>query len=230
MLPALVLSYSRGAWLAVVVATGVVLLTVGRRAALLFGGALVLGIAAFLGAAAANLLPERITHTGSGLIRIDLWKSALQMVRDHPVFGIGLDQFLNQHQGPYADAAARLEPWLSHPHNIVLDWWLSLGLLGLLVGGWIAVRALLAAWRLAHGGGARLTAPARAALAGLTVVVAHGMIDNSYFLQDLALTVWFFCALLQILWRPVPESGAGPGAVRPAATARNAAVGPPKSG
>ena len=105
MLPALVFSFSRGAWLAVAAALAVTLIMVagGWHGRCWRTGAV--GAAGLLAAAALNRLPERIVHQGSGLIRIDLWRSALQMLRDHPVFGVGLDQFLNQYQGPYFDAA-----------------------------------------------------------------------------------------------------------------------------
>jgi putative inorganic carbon (hco3(-)) transporter len=186
---------------------------VGGRAARWFTGALVVGGAGLLALAALGRLPERILHTGSGLIRLDLWQTALAMLRDHPIFGIGLDQFLNQYQGPYADPAHQQERWLSHPHNLLLDCWLSLGIIGVLVAGWIMVRVILGALALIRRTDARGAAVARAVLAGMTVVVVHGLVDNSYFLPDLALTFWLFCALLQMMWK----QAADPAASRPTA-------------
>ncbi|HMA33615.1 MAG TPA: O-antigen ligase family protein [Chloroflexia bacterium] len=209
LIPALLLSYSRGAWLAVAVALGVVLWMAGGRPARIFAAGLVVVAGGLLLAAEAHLLPERIFHTGSGLIRLDLWKTALTMVRDHPIFGIGLDQFLNQHQGPYLDPAHLEEYWLSHPHNLVLDWWLSLGIIGVLLAGWIAIRYGRGALTLVRHADPWAAAMAQAGLAGMLAVLVHGLVDNSYFLQDLALTFWLFCALLQIIWRqaPAPPDG-----------------------
>jgi O-antigen ligase len=204
MLPALFLSFSRGAWVAVAVAGALLAGFAGRRALLAYGGVALAGVIGVAVAAQLHLLPERILHTGSSLIRFDLWRSAGQMLRDHPIFGIGLDQFLNQYQGPYADINRTTERWLSHPHNFVLDWWLSLGIMGVLVGGWLVMRAARAGWRLGHRLDGRTQALARAALAGLTVAAVHGLVDNAYFLQDLALTCWLFCALLQLLWKAAP--------------------------
>lgn len=211
MLPALFLSYSRGAWLAVAVAGGVLALTVGRRWALAYGGVAMLGGSALAVAALLDRLPPRITHLGSSLVRLDLWRAALHIGRAHPIFGIGLDQFLNQHQQYLIDmhiqldADHRAEGWLSHPHDLILDWWLSLGIMGLLVGGWIAVRAGRGALVLSRRTDARTAALARAALAGLTVAAIHGLLDNAYFLGDLALTCWLFAALLQLLWKTAPD-------------------------
>jgi O-antigen ligase len=201
MFPAVVLSYSRGAWLAVVVALGLTLWLVGARAARLFAAALVAGTGALFLAAEANLLPERILHAGSGAIRLDLWVAAGQMLRDHPMFGIGLDQFLNQYQGPYFDPSHATGMLISHPHNLILDCWLSLGIIGLLVAGWLAGRIVAGGMTLLRSTDARSRALAGGVLAGLVAMLVHGLIDNSYFLQDLALIFWLFCALLQILWK-----------------------------
>ena len=154
MLPALLLSYSRGAWLAVAVAGGVLALTAGRRWALAYGGLALLTGAALVSAALLGRLAERITHLGSSLVRLDLWRAALHIGRAHPIFGIGLDQFLNQHQQYLIDMHIQLdaehiaESWLSHPHNLILDWWLSLGIMGVLVAGWIAVAGATRGTRL----------------------------------------------------------------------------------
>jgi O-antigen ligase len=175
-----------------------------------FVAALVVVGIVLAGAAAAGLLPERIVHVGSAEIRLDLWRSAFRMGRDHPVFGIGLDQFLNQYQGPYLDPVRQGERWLSHPHNLILDWWLSLGIIGLLVAAWIGVRVVRGALALIRQGDPQDAALARAVLAAMAAVVVHGLIDNSYFLQDLALSFWLFCALLQ-LPGPPPPAPADPG-------------------
>ena len=59
------------------------------------------------------------------------------MIRDHPLFGVGLDNFLYAYRGRYILDAAWQEPNLNHPHNIILDFATRLGLLGLLAGGWM---------------------------------------------------------------------------------------------
>jgi O-antigen ligase len=176
----------------------VVLWQIGGRAARLGAAALVAVVGGGFAAAELGWLPERIVHTGSGVIRLDLWRSALHMVRDHPIFGIGLDQFLNQYQGPYTDPGHQRERWLSHPHNLILDCWLSLGIIGLLVAGWTMLRFVRGVRAVIGQADPRRAALGQAVLAGMTAVIVHGLIDNSYFLQDLALTFWLFCALLQL--------------------------------
>jgi O-antigen ligase len=108
------------------------------------------------------------------------------MVRDHPWLGIGPDNFLYQYRGPYIRPAAWQEPNLSHPHNIVLDFWTRIGLLGMISG----VIMQFGFWRLTLRALRRATEPMdRALLIGLAGamanLLAHGLVDNSIFLVDL---------------------------------------------
>ncbi len=218
------LTYSRGAWGAVVVAL-VVGVSVGLRWPL--GGIFdrvttffrrwLVGVAvAGVVAAIAILilfpsLPGRIFSPTSGVKRLDIWRSALLMGRDHPVFGIGLDQFLNQFQAkdPYGQwlyivPSQENELYTSHPHNIVLDWWLSLGIIGLFVLVWLLWRycgeAILLARRSAQRGATDpvLRAIVVGLIASMTAFLVHGLVDNSYFLMDLALIFWLSCGVLQL--------------------------------
>ena len=125
--------------------------------------------------------------------RLKLWEAALAMIRDSPLFGVGLDNFLYKYPR-YMLAEAWQEPDLSHPHNILLDWWTRLGVLGVSALVWLGV----AFYRL----GLRLyrsydEGPLRALVLGLMAsmvdFLVHGLIDNSYFLVDLAFV--FFLSL-----------------------------------
>jgi O-antigen ligase len=113
----------------------------------------------------------------------------MEMVRDHPLLGIGLDNFAYLYQQVYLREGAAAEPSLSHPHNWVLNFWLSLGLIGLIAFGWLIVGF----WRVARGTRTWYVVGALGALADLLV---HGFIDNSYFLVDLAFLFWLSLALV----------------------------------
>lgn len=200
----LFLTFSRGAWL------------LGMPTALLWlawwGGARTRRWVGALGAAAlVALLPfaatERLASTtdldgGTWFIRFRLWEATLAMLRDFPLLGVGLDNFL------YAYDAYRLpdawrEPDLSHPHQIFLHFWVALGLPGLallLWQQWIFWGKLFRRRALPDG------TVARALLVGLgasmAATVAHGLIDNSYFLVDLA----FIWTLTLALVAELPEA------------------------
>jgi len=201
--------------LAIVVFIGLGVLLSASRGALLVGVPLaLLFIAAFAGkkvrrpvvglliAELLGLLPFLGTSRASGgtlTRRIYVWRAAIRMLRDHPL-GIGPDNFLYLFSGRYLPYPDFPEPNLSHPHDIVLHFWLALGLPGLLALGWI----VWALYRL----GRQLLARSRqepafwlalGLLAALVDFFGHGLVDNAYFLPDLAMQFAFIGALLGIL-------------------------------
>ena len=215
---AAVLTYSRGVYVAAALAI-LAVVVVGlvwkpqpteqrprRWTPVVSRAALVLGVATIITAAVLPRLPERIGHVGSVLTRARVWESASRILADHLVLGIGPDQFLNQYRSRYLTQEQRdlHEDWFSHPHNIILDYWLNLGILGLLILLWLLWRyfrdALAIARRLALGrrGDRTGRAIALGLLAGMLAFLVHGMVDNSYFLMDLAMIFWLSCGLLQL--------------------------------
>lgn len=187
-------TFSRGALLGLAAGGALVLLANPIRR----GWRILLTGFAVLLAAFAVLASQRLSGAdSSGLVstRRYLWSDAVEMIRDFPVRGIGLDQFLWLHQQRYIDPRIWSERYVSHPHNLALDAWLSLGLpgIGLLAifigaGTWVVWRnrtgrTALDAWQL---GG----------LACLGAGMGHGLVDNGYFLPDLAVMTWLALALV----------------------------------
>ncbi len=137
-------------------------------------------------------------QSGTGFFRLKLWQAAWRMGADHPWLGVGPDNFLYAYRTRYVLPSAWQELNLSHPHNIVLDVWTRLGLLGVLACGWalsaatrrglrlVAIRpiAMSATGRMVVAG-AEVWPLALGLLGGLAATVAHGLVDNSLFLVDL---------------------------------------------
>jgi O-antigen ligase len=88
---------SRGGFVGVAVAVVVGLLVMRRhRRQVLAFSAILLAVAGFYMAATPGAL-ERITNTdGGGTGRSDLWKVAGRIVGEHPVVGVGLNNFSNE--------------------------------------------------------------------------------------------------------------------------------------
>jgi O-antigen ligase len=144
-------------------------------------------------------------HSGTVQRRLDVWRSSIHMIRAHPIVGIGPDNFLHYYapvKQPYSPCSglgfmqpeASDEPCLSHPHDVVLDFWLSAGLIGLSAFLWLEYvfwRRALQLWKICRG------SPTAAMLAGIMAAMLasllHGLVDNSYFLPDLALLFWLLC-------------------------------------
>ena len=201
ILAGLFLTYSRGAWLGVAAALLFVAAWRGRRAVALAVGSLL--------ATGAALVPlvgwSRLASQASSSQRLYLWEAAVDMVRDHPWQGVGLDNFLYQYPR-YMRPEAWPEPHISHPHNLVLDFWLRLGVLGLVALVWLQIsfwRAGARAYRRLAGRPSQVLV--LATLAGMIDFLAHGLIDNSYFLIDLATIFWVSFALIHCLARSPDE-------------------------
>jgi len=217
LLVALGLTYSRGAWLAV--AAGCLLIVAvafpwGRWLAL---GCVLLALAglAFESPALARVL--QTGHSGTVQQRLRIWSSSLHMLRDHRILGIGPDNFVHYYapsEPPitqryirdcgrglsYIEPGALQEPCTSHPHDEFLDFWLSTGLLGLVAYLWLQVVFWRLAWQLHR---RSLLGADRAVWLGcagaMLAAVLHGLVDNAYFLVDLATIFWLLCGLLSLL-------------------------------
>jgi O-antigen ligase len=189
----IVLTFSTGGWLGSVAATIAVLFMLrGRVAALRLGVVAMLVGVVVSGAAIAGVLPERLNPLRqTGGFRLDLWVSSLQMIRDHPLLGVGLDNFVYLYQQVYLREGAAAEPNLSHPHNWVLHMWLELGLVGLIAFVWLLVTFA----RQIRSTRGWVVAGATGAVVDMLV---HGLIDNSYFLVDLAFVFWLCLALVVV--------------------------------
>jgi putative inorganic carbon (HCO3(-)) transporter len=194
---ALVLTFSRGALLGLGVGVILLGLAIGlRRAAPGLLAAAIVGVA-LLALAATGLTVIREGGGSLGLRQM-IWGSTLAMLRDHPAFGVGLDQFLTQYAPRYVNPAAWGERYTSHPHNLFLDFWARLGIMGLAWIAWTLSSLGLAvahAWRATADESRRLLIAAAVACAA---ALTHGLVDNFYFLIDLAFVWWFLLSLVNI--------------------------------
>ncbi|MHB8648526.1 MAG: O-antigen ligase family protein, partial [Thermomicrobiales bacterium] len=202
MLGGIGLSFSRGGYISVAAALLLLICATGNRRLIVgyIATSVVVGVAAF----ATGI--ERFTSilhpaSGSDGLRLNIWASTARMLRDHPAWGVGLDQFLSQYPR-YIKPDAWQERFTSHPHNVLLDFYVRLGLLGLawliftllpfIVRGWrVAMR------RKAEGDLLRfaLVIGATGALVDFTV---HGMVDQDYFLHMLAYGFWFAILIIRV--------------------------------
>ena len=110
----------------------VVLLIYGRKSWLPILALLIISVIAF--AILAQLSPRFASvldfTQGTNFFRLRVWESGLEIIQDHPITGIGLDQFLYIFRGEYIRPDAIWDRDLSHPHNVILDFWTRLGFVG----------------------------------------------------------------------------------------------------
>lgn len=208
-LTCLILTFSRGALMlglpAALLALG--LLRRGRtlRLALLGLGAGAIGLTAALTLGAARFGDLFDFEAGTSFVRLRLWQGAWNMARTFPWLGVGPDNFLYAYRTRFVLPSAWEELNLSHPHNVLLDFWTRLGLAGVAVGLWLGVRTAQAGLHSARSlaSGAR-RAVVQGLLAGLAAALAHGLVDNSLFLMDLSF-FFFACAGVFAALAPPPS-------------------------
>jgi O-antigen ligase len=226
MLGGIGLSFSRGGYIGVAAALLLLICATGSRRLIvgyIAAGALV-GIAAF----ATGI--ERFTSiihpaSGSDGLRLNIWASAARMLRDHAAWGVGLDQFVSQYPR-YISPDAWQERFTSHPHNLILDFYVRLGLLGLAWLIFTLIPFMVRGWRVALRRKAEgdllrfaLVIGATGALVDFTV---HGMVDQDYFLHMLAYGFWFAILIIRVgtMDWPAEDPGLPDGPRRAPATLR----------
>jgi tetratricopeptide (TPR) repeat protein len=151
--------------------------------------------------------------SGLGSNRYDFYRVALDQFRDHPLVGIGADNFQQQYL-----ASGRSNETPHYPHSVELRTLAQTGLIGtLLAVGGIAA-ALLAAARALRRADPLGRAAAAAALGGFAYWVVHGSID--WFWEFAGLGAPAF-ALLGLACALAPAAG-----VRQADSAPQTAAGP----
>jgi O-antigen ligase len=206
MLITILLTQSVGALiLGLPVGIGIVLIaSYGRRAVWPLVGVAGVGTAvvAILTQVSDRFASLFTADRGTNFIRLRLWESTIDILRDHPLTGLGLDQFLYVYRDSYIRPDAVYDRDLSHPHNVLLDFWVRLGIGGvllLIVGQFLFWRAclhLLAIWQqrdaMTHG----LIIGAMGAMAAL---LAHGLIDNSVYVLDLVYVFMLLWAIPSVL-------------------------------
>jgi len=136
------------------------------------------------------------TSQGTTFLRISLWHSAWRMFLDHPILGVGPDNFLYAYRTRYVLPTAWEEFNLSHPHNWILDFASRLGVLGLAAFLWLQLTFWLRTLSLRrHCEGPAVGALLMGGMAAMVVALAHGLVDASYFYIDLAYSFFLIVAI-----------------------------------
>lgn len=207
MLLAVLLSQSRGAILLGLPAALVTMLVFwrGRRAIMpvaltLFGFVIVLIPLAIALPRLGDLFGDTFAF------RRYLWYSSVRLLEDYPLTGVGLDQFLYHYRSRYLLPQAWEEPNLSIPHNIVLNYWVNLGGLGVVLAGAFQVWFWRALWRVRNqvAENPMLLALVLGLAGSMADFLAHGLVDIAYFAINLSFTFFLSLALLLRLDR-LPE-------------------------
>lgn len=137
-------------------------------------------------------IDQRLNYISPG--RTQLWPAAWRLAVDHPLFGVGPDNFRWSY-GPYAG----LTNWNTdiHANNLYLEWLTGTGLIGFLAFIWFS-------WRLAHLGLAQLRCYqiegdwliSLGLVAGLATWYVHGFFDYFYEFTPTYIAFWLLVGFL----------------------------------
>lgn len=169
-------------------------------------GLIVVGLLVVVGFAFAASQSDRFARAldftqGTNFYRIRVMQSAWQAIQERPLTGLGLDQFLYAFRDSYIYPDAWPEPNLSHPHNILLDFWVRLGLGGvLLLVGFLGASVLGLRRAYQHWRNQAFWGWVTLGIIGAMVdTLIHGLLDNSIFVADLAIVFFLMLALISSL-------------------------------
>lgn len=159
-------------------------------------------------------------------VRRQLWSISWELIKKHPVLGIGLGTFEPAYQQKLHERFSRQSSLQSaplpefvfrDPHNWILSFWLNTGLLGLLSFAGLHVWTFLKLFENCRArrsseffeerrlGKLKIVNSSAAALAAALVALAlFGLADTIYWKNDLAALHWL---LLALLWRPHRRRG-----------------------
>jgi O-antigen ligase len=188
MLYAVLLSYSRGAWVglaaAALVALGVAALRrLPRAAAFTLVGVVVL-VAALVGVLLLSARLDSLPAVGSllarGTDRLTLYRNSLYLARDYLFSGIGLGDTFGMVYSRYS--LLIFVPYLTYSHNLPLAVWLGQGILGLAALAGIVIAFYRFVYRVI-----RAALPSSAfhgAWLGVTATLVHGLTDARQYTES----------------------------------------------
>ena len=139
----------------------------------------------------AEILP--LPKHGQILYRAEIWEGVARKISDAPLFGFGVDSVRYLQNIDLANRYKSLDTF-THPHNMVLQLWLDLGLFGVLIVlalgyfVWRSVSQIEMQWR-------------PPVLAGLTMLAVFALVTHSFW-QTWSLALLAFVAALVSLLVP----------------------------
>jgi O-antigen ligase len=184
---ALLLTFSKGGYVGLA-ALGLLIVSAAPRWRVpVFAGLVIAAVVA----AQVPLVADRLATTyGSIMGRVQVFNATFEMLRENPLFGVGLGGFSFLFRGQ--------TPTL-YPHDIWLTFWVELGLLGLVAFSVILFGLLLRGVR----GWPTVPFDSRFAywgsLAALLVWTVHGIVDSPYWKNDMSVEFWILAALQVVI-------------------------------
>lgn len=208
----LVLTFSRGGWIGLVVSSFILLILLVHWVSVRFPRfwrvwllPIVLGLSALLicvAVFAVEPIRERVMSIFAGRedssnnFRINVWMAVIEMIKDRPILGIG----------PGNDAFNKVYPRYQQPgytalsaYSILLEIGVETGLIGITCFLWLILVTLSQAWqRIQHlrRSSNREGFWLMAAVATMIGMLAHGMVDTVWYRPQVSTLWWLMIAMV----------------------------------
>lgn len=200
------------------------LLANSKSRKLTLGLGVIVAVALISYAPAWNYLEKKMTLMDlSGQIRRQQWQETMTMLNDgRLITGAGLNNY-QKTIAPYHQAGIFIKnddpEWHRHvvwneeyrqkmwqpveiylyPHNIFLNFWSEIGLLGMILFTWLISRYFYDSIRLLIITDKKKKYLLLGLIGAMSALVIHGLVDVPYFKNDLAVLFWLLVALLGIV-------------------------------
>ncbi|HKK54147.1 MAG TPA: O-antigen ligase family protein [Patescibacteria group bacterium] len=218
---------SEGALIATLISIFIYLLIYNKRTRIIAISLIIVSSSVLAFNSQANTFVEEkiMLKDKSGQIRISQWQETWQMLKNDNnwIFGVGLLNyqqavapyhqegiFIKDHQDPdwlrktlynqefRKSAWQPLEIYL-YPHNIVLNFWVELGLLGLIVFMFLFIKIYIKAIMLLKNNKKEFKPILIAIISSISAIIIHGLVDVPYFKNDLSALFWIIVSLLALI-------------------------------
>lgn len=126
--------------------------------------------------------------------RITIWNVSIKLIKENPILGIGAGNFQTAYLAKQSEFPPYLEWAVPQPHNIFLAFWLQTGILGLIGFLTLLLKLFKELFMLLNN---KKSAVLATPLLGFFIyTLLHGLIDTTYWKNDLAFIFWIFVILV----------------------------------
>lgn len=204
---ALFLTYSRTGVLIALVGAGAAILTSRLKnrtdrgfAGVSTGGWLLVGVAVLVAIGFTFLFASCGSDAGSGYGRTKEWSETIEVIKDNPLYGVGLGRVGQVLQARSPGFSAQ------HAHNLYLNWWAEAGPAALIAWLWLFGYLVFRSGRAALRGDPL----ARGLFVALGGFALYSLTDHPANLDRVATTVWVVMGIAAgslSMWRTRQQAG-----------------------
>ncbi|AKM82173.1 TPA: hypothetical protein DD449_03645 [Candidatus Berkelbacteria bacterium] len=138
----------------------------------------------------------------SNNVRWQIWQTSIEMIKDHPILGVGLGSYQNAFTDLTKDRVNFKEfisPLALSSHNVFLMFYLTTGLFGFIAFIGLLIFFYRTGFSEFKNDGSKML------LAAMTALVLQGLVDTPYFKNDLSLIFWLLFGFMLSLSRWTKE-------------------------